>query len=1079
MRKPILIVALSALLLLGLGAVWLVLAPPAETRKGFGPAGAAARSQFDTRDDLLDRAQRPDGTGGRATTKDSARDDVTGLDRPRGRGPGATAGDEPGPDGVADGATPVNPEEVNAPVPGHLLVRVTDRVDERPLVGASVYFPLRASRLEADGGDVQVGAALAPLRKRANRFGVAIWSAAELEKLRKDQPGDETATSVLVTHIGYADLFEPLAIPDLAKGAEVTLKLFTALRVTGKVREKRGSAVRNIRIDVLQTSRQGDAGAPPNRLSVTSDGLGEFSLKIADAYTYRFEVKTSGYAPYLSREFDFRRDEREVSILLEPARGLAGVVTDSANRPVEGARVHAVNDLESTFTDAQGRFTFDMVRDRIWTNDVVLRFTAKGFAPYQRTVLANDREIKVQLQPEGTLEAVVVTDKGDPVPGALVACTYIEGNARFPFDAQLADAAGLARFEGFGTGRAMLTATFENLASDPVTVDVRPGHTARAKVVVRVAATITGRVTSAGNPIAGVTISLDGKTTTASGADGWYTLAGVTPGDHTVKVTNQFPIADAQLRQLPIFTTDGVSYYYLPPERKLKLKLAASEIVDFECPPFDARVDRKITVKVTTQPLEPVTGVQVTVKPVLGAPPAGVDAPKTLLFAVDLPEGRADIPLSLLNGVSYEMTLVHNRYFTGTLGRDALADVPDGGSVTLTLERAFIIKGYVKDSQGNGMESVGLSKDRNNPWAQDALTDIHGYFEFGQLREGDYLITAFKTGYYQEKREVKVEGRDPDPITLNMVSANEIRIVVTNNGTPQPGARVDIYRNDAEGEDPDDYKRHFDIGTTDANGVKYINFHWIRNYQIVATYGSEIAFANFNNVANVPEREVVIELEPALTLKGSVIDAETQTLLPGVALRAHLAPTGNPERDGNFFQMNTDGAGAFTLKVPAGDYWFYVPRTATHKALSTQGTLVPAPSQGHLLQVQVRDDIQGNYAQVLGFVVPEQMVAGQQYEVQVTMRNKGNTTWTSAGGQPWRLGSSAPRDNTRWGMARVPLPDGTEVRPGETWVFSFTVTAPAQAGAHDMQWQMVQDGREWFGQMTQKVKITVTAPSGG
>lgn len=1079
MRKPILIAALSALLLLALAACWLLLAPNPNERGRFGPGEKAARSAAAGTDDEITRGNRDRGKA--ATNPADVTRPGTGPD---GRGPGSASdpanGDPASNPDAAAGVPAFDPEEVNAALPGHLLVRIIDKADDRPLPGASVFFPVRGSKLESEGGDVQVGAVIAPLRKRCNKHGAVMWSNAELEKLKKAQAGEETGTSVLVTHLGYADLFEPLAIPDLAKGAEVTLKLYSAIRVTGKVREKRGGAVKFIKIDVLQTSRQGDAATPQNRLSVTSDGLGEFSMKVADAYVYKFEVKVAGYSPYSSREFDFRRDEREVSILIEPARGLSGIVTGPGGKPVEGALVHAPNELESATTDAEGKFTFDMVRDRIWTNEVLLRVTAKGFAPHEKAVLANDRDIKIQLQTEGTLKAIVVTEKGDAVAGANVACTYIEGRARYPHDAEISDAEGRVTFGGFGTGRVMLTASFENLASDPVTVDVRPGFAAgETKLVLRTAATITGRVTSGGNPIKGVTISLDGKSTTATDESGAYSLAGIQPGEHIVKITNQFPIADAQLRQLPVFTTDGLAYFYLPAERKVKLALAAEQVVDFDCQAFDAKVDRKITVKVSTQPLEPVTAVQVTVKPTLGAPPAGVEAPKTALFAVDLPEGSADIPLSLLNGVSYELTLVHNRYFTGTLSAAALADVPDGGSINLTLERAFIIKGYVKDSQGNGLENVGLSKDRNNPWAQDATTDIHGYFEFGQLREDDYLITAFKTGYYQEKKEVKIEGRDPDVLQLNMVGANEIRIVVTNNGTPQPGAHVDIYRNDAEGDNPDDYKRHFDIGTTDATGVKYISFHWIRNYQIVATWGSEIAFANFNNVADVPEREVSIELEAALTLKGSVIDAETQTVLPGVAVRAHLAPTGNPDRDGNFFQMETDGAGNFNLKVAAGDYWFYVARTATHKALSTQGNNVPAGSQGHLLQVQVRDDIQGNYAQVINFTTPTEMTAGQQYKVTVTMRNKGSTTWTSAGGQPWRLGSSAPRDNTRWGMGRVPLPDGTEVRPGETYVFTFNVTAPTQAGAHDMQWQMVQDGREWFGQMTQKVKITVTAASGG
>ncbi len=43
--------------------------------------------------------------------------------------------------------------------------------------------------------------------------------------------------------------------------------------------------------------------------------------------------------------------------------------------------------------------------------------------------------------------------------------------------------------------------------------------------------------------------------------------------------------------------------------------------------------------------------------------------------------------------------------------------------IEVQLERAFMIKGYVKDSEGNGLEGVGLSKDKNNKWNQTATTD--------------------------------------------------------------------------------------------------------------------------------------------------------------------------------------------------------------------------------------------------------------------------------------------------------------------------------------------------------------------
>ena len=1075
-RTGVVIAVLTALIALAGLAAWLLLAPDAaNTARRGSPLHALAASEFtgDTKE-----VESGDSGSGVANTSSNPRaesDDAARVQRGGGQGAQdatALAGE--------DGGAGINRNEVNSPVPGHLLIRVVDRAEDRPLPGASVHYPVRGSRMAAENGEAKAGAAAALSRRRANRYGACVWSAAELQLLRGfanklNEIADPT-WSVLVTHAGYADLFEPLAMPDLAKGAEFTLRMDSAVRATGRVREKKGGVVKYAGVDVLQTSRQGDATAPTNRFSVTADAMGEFTLKVADTYIYRFEVKTPGYAPYQSREFDFRRDERHVSILLSTAAGMGGLVTDTAGKPIEGARVEATGEGLVSFSDSDGRFALDMVRDKVWSNEFVLRATAEGFAPTTRRVLANDLEIKIEMQTEATLRVVCVDPEGALVAGAAVSCVFVEGRQRHELAGETTNADGVAVFGSLGNGQAQVSAKLEAMASPTVTVTVKAGANAEARLVMRPAATITGAVTSGGNPVAGATITLAGAPAGSSDESGTFNLTGVQAGEHTVGLVNQYPINEPRLRQLPVFTTDGKNYYYLPAARKIRAELGKTVTADFECAPFDAAVDRKITVKLRTQPQEPVIGVQVTITPVLSSPPSGL--PQLQTMVLDMPEGRAEMPLSLLEGVNYEVALHHNQYFPAKLEAPALARVRDGGAIQVELERAFVIKGYVRDSEGNGIEGVGLSRDRNNPWAQSASTDIHGYFEFGQLREGDYLVTAFRHGYYQEKSEVKVQGRDPEALALTLVGANEIRIVVKSGASPRPGAQVDVFRNDAEGDNPDDYKRHFNIGTTDANGLKYVNFHWVRNYQIVVRHGALVGFANFNNLKDVPEREFIIQLERGFDLRGAVIDADTQAPLRNLTVRAHLAPAGIDGRDGNFFQVNTNGAGEFHFRVAAGEYWFYVPRTGSHQSHSTQGQTVGAGSSGHVLAVPLREDIAGNYAQMVEFSAPQQMVGGQQYSVSVTVKNAGGTTWTSAGNNPWRLGSQSPRDNKRWGMSRVSIPQGVLVAPKQAITFQFTVTAPAKAGNHAMQWQMVQEGREWFGQMTQKLIIAVSAPPG-
>lgn len=107
--------------------------------------------------------------------------------------------------------------------------------------------------------------------------------------------------------------------------------------------------------------------------------------------------------------------------------------------------------------------------------------------------------------------------------------------------------------------------------------------------------------------------------------------------------------------------------------------------------------------------------------------------------------------------------------------------------------------------------------------------------------------------------------------------------------------------------------------------------------------------------------------------------------------------------------------------------------------------------------------------------VPSTMTAGQSYNVSVTMRNSGTTTWTS---DTYKLGSQNPTNNSTWG-GRIYLPAGVTVAPGSNHTFNFTVTAPTTPGAYNFQWRMVQEWIEWFGAPTPNLVINVTTGGGG
>src|SRR5262249_43459518 len=102
----------------------------------------------------------------------------------------------------------------------------------------------------------------------------------------------------------------------------------------------------------------------------------------------------------------------------------------------------------------------------------------------------------------------------------------------------------------------------------------------------------------------------------------------------------------------------------------------------------------------------------------------------------------------------------------------------------------------------------------------------------------------------------------------------------------------------------------------------------------------------------------------------------------------------------------------------------------------------------------------GAHAAFVSPSVPPAMTAGQSYDVSVTMRNTGGTTWTA--NALYRLGAINPYDNTTWGGNRVGLAAGDAIAPNQTKTFTFTVRAPIAPGNYNFQWRMGTSTGSWF-----------------
>lgn len=116
----------------------------------------------------------------------------------------------------------------------------------------------------------------------------------------------------------------------------------------------------------------------------------------------------------------------------------------------------------------------------------------------------------------------------------------------------------------------------------------------------------------------------------------------------------------------------------------------------------------------------------------------------------------------------------------------------------------------------------------------------------------------------------------------------------------------------------------------------------------------------------------------------------------------------------------------------------------------------------------------GNSAAFISQSVPMVMTAGQSYQVSVKLKNTGSTVWSTDTNH--RLGAQNPENQSVWRLGRVQLPATVGACTEVTFNFTVTAPVPATTGTYNFQWQMVQDGVQWFGAMTNNVAVTVKVP---
>lgn len=116
--------------------------------------------------------------------------------------------------------------------------------------------------------------------------------------------------------------------------------------------------------------------------------------------------------------------------------------------------------------------------------------------------------------------------------------------------------------------------------------------------------------------------------------------------------------------------------------------------------------------------------------------------------------------------------------------------------------------------------------------------------------------------------------------------------------------------------------------------------------------------------------------------------------------------------------------------------------------------------------------VPNNKATFVKQTVQTKIGPGKTASATVVMRNTGRSTWQAS--RKYALGSQSPADNLIWGTRRQALT--SDISPGAEATFTLLVPAPPAAGA-TFQWQMVQDGVEWFGEKSTATTVTLDDPA--
>ncbi|HEX2737035.1 MAG TPA: carboxypeptidase regulatory-like domain-containing protein, partial [Acidimicrobiia bacterium] len=235
--------------------------------------------------------------------------------------------------------------------------------------------------------------------------------------------------------------------------------------------------------------------------------------------------------------------DQQIDFSLTRYGSISGRVVGANGDPIADATVQLPNawftvSVPSATTASDGTFTLSTVPP---VNNLQYDVTATGYSGHRFTIDSvtpdgTDQVGDLTLHALGSVTGRVVDGSGNPVEGMAITANpsgheaTSSADGTFTID-QLDAGAGEYSFADNSNG------DYAPAIHEHVTVSEGPGATEIGDLTVHRYGSVTGRVVdSVGNPVAGLTVQLDGANDTTTGSDGTYTFSRVIPGGRHVDV---------------------------------------------------------------------------------------------------------------------------------------------------------------------------------------------------------------------------------------------------------------------------------------------------------------------------------------------------------------------------------------------------------------------------------------------------------------------------------------------------------------------------------------------------------------